>query len=343
MSFADDWKAAEAAAAATETKGGAAPAEAAKEEPAAIDSKTESVEPPKEAPAEETAAEPSAEKTTEEKELEAKAKDGTISKEETREFVKLREERRRVRAQLEHEKKVAWEQLQAHASKLDAEYGGLVKAKKALDANDPDGLASALGYKDWSDLQTHILKTSAAPGYRELRQLRKELDEKNEREARAEQERRRELEQRQAQERYQAQVLSVRSALTKAGGLAAEFAVDDPFLDMVVAEKRKAFEEGDEDVTDLDAANRALQSIAEMHERVLSRLEKHQDHEASKRVLSRRQTQNAALRSPERSNPEKGKKNNVSHTRPAEAGGARPMTDKEQLQQLLRDMANADP
>lgn len=249
-----------------------------------------------------------------------------------RERIEFRKEKRAWREKVDAEVK----RLNEHYAAKEAELAAFVAAKKAADVGDFDGYAKALGFDDWNAANRRYAEEASSPGYKRLREL-EERDRRREAElSKAEQERRAQAEQAQRQQAYQSLVTNTTKALETTGGLHAEFAKDPGFISMVLDEKRKAFNEGDEDISDADAADRALELIAEQHAKLLERFTKYADkHKAAARFKKgSRPTEKAETRDRERM-PEKGRKNHVSHSRATEAGASgRAKTDAELLKEF---------
>lgn len=136
----------------------------------------------------------------------------------TKERVAFNEWRRRGReafeAQIRAERQRFEEEIKAERSKLDEERSQFSpriekgeRVLKLMESGDYEALAKEAGFEDWEKFQGHVLGTVSDPNYRELREVKRKLAEREAREAKEREEReqaeksqREQAEQRQRQE-----------------------------------------------------------------------------------------------------------------------------------------------
>lgn len=97
---------------------------------------------------------------------------------------RMQEQERQLMQQIREAKDEAEKHITSNSERL-------TKAEKILaayDAGDADGLAQALGKKDWNEVQDDIIAKNSDPNYKKMRELERWKQEQEEREKRAEEE-----------------------------------------------------------------------------------------------------------------------------------------------------------
>lgn len=101
------------------------------------------------------------------------------------ERISLRQERREMRQKLAEEKSGVVADLEKRVADFEEKYAGMTALKKAVDSDDLDGVASALGHKDWRALNTSFLNKTLSPEHREVQALKQKLKVREDNEAKA--------------------------------------------------------------------------------------------------------------------------------------------------------------
>lgn len=95
----------------------------------------------------------------------------------------FREERRQARAELQKAREAFDAEAGKTKAQLQAEGRAVYAAKRALDADDFDGFAQALGHKDWNALNEKVINRFADPNYKRLQELERDKQQREQREA----------------------------------------------------------------------------------------------------------------------------------------------------------------
>ena len=98
------------------------------------------------------------------------------------ERAKLWKRREKMQAEVNAEAAQARQQIERHVATLEEKYAPAVAVMKAMEADDLDGVAVAMGKTDWNDLNNQALQQRLSPEHKRIQALTKEVNERKERE-----------------------------------------------------------------------------------------------------------------------------------------------------------------
>jgi hypothetical protein len=102
----------------------------------------------------------------------------------TKERAAFREKARQMRAEIDAEIQQRREAFEAEVSPRRAQVERAMLLEQAYEVGDYEGMARALGRKDWNDLQNDVIAKLADPNYKELQELKRWREETAQREQR---------------------------------------------------------------------------------------------------------------------------------------------------------------
>lgn len=182
------------------------------------------------------------------------------------ERVSLRQERKEMRARMAEERDETNRRLQTQTAEFEQKYERAMRLQRAIDEDNLDGVAEAIGYKDWTEVNKAFLNKNLNPQHKEMMALRRQLKEREEREETAA----KAAHQQKAQERHQAQQREYKRDLQddisdlKDETLAA-FSDHDLFVDTAFAYQQRHWD-GVETISVQEAAELALQDAKKLYE-----------------------------------------------------------------------------
>jgi hypothetical protein len=187
------------------------------------------------------------------------------------ERISLRKERKEVRMRLAEQQQEVEQVLAQKASDLEAKYERAHRLQRAIEEDDLNGIAQAAGYKDWTEINKAFLNKQLNPQHKEMTALRRQLREREEREAAQQKEHlaRQQNERRLAQEREYKRDLQDDISDLEDKALA-QFSDDPMFVDAVLHHQRRAFD-GVETISVREAAKLAYDDARKLYETLHAR------------------------------------------------------------------------
>lgn len=93
----------------------------------------------------------------------------------SQERVSLRQERREMRQKLAAERQEVETILKQRVTEMESSHGKATALQKAVDGDDLDAVATALGFKDWADVNQSYLNKTLSPEHKEISALKKQM------------------------------------------------------------------------------------------------------------------------------------------------------------------------
>lgn len=228
------------------------------------------------------------------------------------------------------------EQARQALAKEEAGFANIRKAAAALESGDPDGLAVALGRKDWNELNDELLNHTASPTYKRLKELERRDAERAENEKRAQDQARQQQAQRQQHEKIQAHMRGMAEELAEhEDPLLAEACAEFPQLtELMFGEQRSHWKAEGEELDAATAASKSLSSLYANARKIVDLCEKHAEASPLAKRLKGVQAPkqpggDRGARNPVRQADAKASAKTVSHTRAAEAAAPRELSPRE--------------
>lgn len=246
---------------------------------------------------------------------------------------KFREEKRTARHKLTSEREQFETRMREATTKLEERNSKSSQLQKAIEANDLDGIAQAVGSESWNHLSETALKRQMNPEHRELMKLKREA---REREAHAEQsqktERARavELQKTQARDTYRTTLPEKVKALKKYE----KFHDDPAFITSVLAHQEKNWD-GEETITVEEASALAMKDARVIYDTLHARF--------GGRTASQSENQSASGTAAEKSS-RKTLPKTVSQNEVADASGSTDSTEHDEaawLKKWSKPIANS--
>lgn len=179
---------------------------------------------------------------------------------------KFRAERREMRAKIQAERDRYQAELQQTAEKLEEQVRVAARIQEALERNDLDGIAQAIGRESWNHLSEEALKQQLSPEHRELLKLKRE---RAEQERRAAEQQRQQKAQQAAQEEARAREAYQKKISKDVAAIKAykAFAGDPLFVAGIVRHQEEHWD-GEETISLEEAAELALKDARLIYDKL---------------------------------------------------------------------------
>lgn len=149
------------------------------------------------------------------------------------ERVKFREEKRIAQERLQQREAEIARKAAEFEQKSQGSSAKLSAFEKALESRDVDGLAKAIGFKDWKELVNEHTKQLASPEYKRIQELERRDAERQERDRQAEAQRNHEAEQARINESIKAYKVGMAEDLKGRGGQLSAMGEDPELVDFL--------------------------------------------------------------------------------------------------------------
>ena len=187
----------------------------------------------------------------------------------TKERANFREEKRNMRNKLAAERQQFEEESRAVAERLEANNEKSTRLQTAIEANDLDGIATAMGVESWNHLTEQALKRKLNPEHKELMRLRREKREgelQGEKQRKLNEQQQAQGKQAQARAQYRETIVAQTHKSKKYKGFA-----DDPMFIAGVLKHQEKNWDGEETISVGEASELALKDARLIYDRLHTR------------------------------------------------------------------------
>lgn len=184
------------------------------------------------------------------------------------ERIRFRDEMREAKQKLRGEREAAVADLKSRGEKLSSKFEKMEALEKALESDDLEALAKAMGHKSWRDVNHHYVNKKMSPGNKELMEIKAKLAQREDAEKEQRQTAATEKAQAEQTRKEQEYSLELKDRMkVMEDPILQAFAEDDAFRKTIVHHQREHFD-GTNTISIQEAADMAMQDARLIYDRL---------------------------------------------------------------------------